>query len=198
MTEQGPENAVSIQARQRLIRLFPCFAALSAAQCQELALLMHEQRYSAGEKIVNENELVDSIYLVVEGEAEVTKEIRRRKRIRHVPVAILGVEESIGLNDTGFYSTTGHRTATVTALTPMLLLKLDIKDLSLFLKKHRLESVMYAASLQMLRMQFIKQSLPFSKLSRDRLQWLANHVEDVKVPAALFFFIKAMREINAI
>jgi len=188
MTEQGPENAVSIQARQRLIRLFPCFAALSAAQCQELALLMHEQRYSAGEKIVNENELVDSIYLVVEGEAEVTKEIRRRKRIRHVPVAILGVEESIGLNDTGFYSTTGHRTATVTALTPMLLLKLDIKDLSLFLKKHRLESVMYAASLQMLRMQFIKQSLPFSKLSRDRLQWLANHVEDVKVPAGTFLF----------
>ncbi len=184
------QPTVSLKERQDLIKAFPCFAMLTPAQSEEMVALMREIQFEPLEQIVAENDLVDSVYVIVRGEAEVTREAQTkyRKKMVKVPVAALGAGEGIGLNDTGFYSTTGKRTATVTAVTDMLLLRLDIKDLYGFLKKNNLELSMYAASLQMLRMRFIKQSLPFSKLSHERLQWLANHVEDVVAPAGQIIF----------
>lgn len=174
--------------RQALIKNFPCFASLPEEQTKELVSLMREIHYAPHEKIVVENEWVDSVFVIDSGEAEVARESKHRRKIVQVPVATLHSGEAIGLNDTGFYSTTGKRTATVTALTGMLLLRLDIKDLYQFLQQHHLESAMSAASLQMLRVQFIKQSLPFSRLSHERLQWLAEHVEDMTVPAGTVIF----------
>src|SRR5579872_3479061 len=105
------------------------------------------------------------------------------------PLAILHSGEAIGLNDTGFFSTTGKRTATVTALSHIRLLSLDLKKLHDFLEKYpELSTKMYAISEQMLRMQFIKQSLPFSRLSHERLMWLANQVENVHIPAGTILF----------
>ena len=181
-------HTVSIENRMMLIKAFPCFANLSAQACQELAGLMQEVHVTAHQQIVIENALVDSIDIIVSGHAEVSRETMHRKRKVQVPVASLGAGEGIGLNDTGFYSKTGKRTATVTAATDMLLLKLDLDDLYLFLKNHNLETAMVAASMQMLRMRFIKQSLPFAKISHERLRWLADHVEEIKVPAQTVIF----------
>lgn len=175
----------------RLIKNFPCFASLTDAQAEELHSVMQKITVKPNEVIVKENDLVDSIYIILQGEAEVTRIAKAKKftkRTASVPVAVLGYGEGIGLNDTGFYSTTGKRTATVTALSAMLLLRLDIKDLYYFLKKFNLELSMYSASQQMLRMRFIKQSLPFSKLSPERLLWLANHVVEEKVAAGEIIF----------
>lgn len=188
MAEYLSKDTVSLTKRQDLIKAFPCFAGLTPVQSSELAALMREMHYVAREQIVAENELVDSIYIIVSGEAEVTRETTQRKKIVQVPVAALREGEGIGLNDTGFYSTTGKRTATVTTVTEMLVLRLDLKDLYAFLKKNNLELSMYAASMQMLRMRFIKQSLPFAKLSHERLQWLADRVEDLIVPAGEIIF----------
>ena len=47
---------------------------------------------------------------------------------------------------------------------------------------------MYAASQNMMRMRFIKQSLPFTRLSSERLHWLAQRVEEVTVPAGTVIF----------
>jgi putative peptide zinc metalloprotease protein len=188
MADTQDESTVSIKKRQELIKAFPCFAMLTSEQSEELASLMREVHYAAHEQIVMENELVDSIYVIVTGEAEVTRESRHRKKIVQVPVAALRPGEGIGLNDTGFYSTTGKRTATVTSVTEMILLHLDLKDLYGFLKRNNLELSMYAASLQMLRMRFIKQSLPFATLSHERLRWLANHVEEITVPKDAIIF----------
>jgi putative peptide zinc metalloprotease protein len=179
---------IAISKRVELIRQFPCFISLSDEQAKELGSLFSEIAYQPNEKIVSENELVDSVYIIVAGEAEVTRELRHKKKIQQSPVAVLSVGEGIGLNDTGFYSTTGKRTATVTALTKMTLIRLDIKDLYTFLKKHHLELSMYAASEQMLRVRFIKQSLPFAKLSHERLRWLANCVEEKKIAAGEIIF----------
>ena len=181
-------RVVSLKERQKLIKAFPCFGELSEEQSIELAVLMSEVRYKNQEKIVIENELVDSVFIIAQGEAEVTRQSMYRKKLMQVPVAILRTSEAIGLNDTGFYSTTGKRTATVTAVADVLLLKLDVKDLYSFLKKNNLELSMYAASLHMLRMRFIKQSLPFAKLSHERLQWLAARVEEVIIPAGEVIF----------
>lgn len=183
------QRKVSISHRQELIKAFPCFATLTAKQTKDLAQLLREINFSPKEKIVAEGELIDCVYIIVSGTAEVTREKKkRRKKTIKVPVAVLNAGEGIGLNDTGFYSTTGKRTATVTAMTEMLVLRLDLKDLYSFLKQNDLEDSMYAASLQMLRMRFIKQSLPFSKLSHERLQWLADRVEELIVPAGTIIF----------
>lgn len=182
------QPTIDISDRQKLIERFPCFASLSSKQSAELAALMHEVEIKAQEQIVAENDLVDSIYIIVKGEAEVAREFRKRKKTINMLVAALRAGEGIGLNDTGFYSTTGKRTATVTAVTDMLLLKLDLKDLYGFLKHNHLELAMYAASLQMLRMRFIKQSLPFAKISHERLQWLADHVEEINIPSGTIIF----------
>lgn len=183
-------NKVTLKTRQSLIKAFPCFASLTSDQSDELASLMQEVSFAAQDKIVLENDLVDGIYIIVNGTAEVTHEVLYHKKAVQVPVAVLMHGESIGLNDTGFYSTTGTRTATVTALTGMLLLFIDLKNLYGFLTRNELESSMYAASQQMLRMNFIKKSLPFAKISHARLQWLAEHVEEFFIPAQSDIFIQ--------
>lgn len=179
---------VANEKRQALLTAFPCFATLTSAQSLSLANLMTEVNYPPSTEIVHEGDLIDSVFIIVEGLAEVTRATLRRKKTMQVPVASLEAGEGIGLNDTGFYSTTGKRTATVTAVTNMLLLRLEIKDLYLFLKSNQLELSMYAASVQMLRMRFIKQSLPFAKISHLRLQWLAARVEEITVPKGTIIF----------
>lgn len=179
---------MSLAKRLAFIKAFPCFSSLSASQIQELANLFTEVRYEPRTEIVKEGELIDSIYIIVEGQAEVTHTTKRGRHTIEVPIAALLPGEGIGLNDTGFYSTTGKRTATVSSITSMLLLALDLKDLYAFLHKHHLELSMYAASKQMLFMRFIKQSLPFSKLSHERLRWLADKVEELTIDAGEVLF----------
>lgn len=175
------KKSITLNERKQIIKLFPCFDMLSQAQCEELASLLCELHYPIHEIIVTEDELVDSIYFIVSGMAEVTHKTSRHRTMISTPLAILRSSEAIGLNDTGFYSTTGKRTASVTALSSMIVLRLDVKELYHFLKKNHLESSMVAASLQMLRIRLIKQVLPFSKLSHERLQWLAKQVKEVAI-----------------
>lgn len=179
---------ISISDRVKYIEYFPCFITLTEALKKELASLMQVLKVPPQTVIVKENELVDSVFIIASGEAEVTKEQKKFKRVTQVPVAILSKGEAIGLNDTGFYSSTGKRTATVASLSSMFLLKLDLEALHKFLKKNHLENAMYEASLQMLRIAFIKQCLPFSKLSHVRLQWLSSHVQEMKAKKGTVLF----------
>ncbi|HSW71536.1 MAG TPA: PqqD family peptide modification chaperone, partial [Gammaproteobacteria bacterium] len=184
-----PETATTTVAeRQALIKTYPCFSTLTKRQSQELAALLKEVFYAPKEVVVTQEELIDSVYFIVKGEAEVTHLSEYKKKKIITPIGLLQAHDSIGLNDTGFYSTTGKRTATVTAISEFLVLALDLNDLHDFLKKHKLKSGMSAASEQMLRMRLIKQSLPFSKLSHDRLQWLCERVENLSVPAGTVLF----------
>jgi len=178
----------SPEERQSLIQSLPCFASLTPPQSIELSNLSREISYSLKEAIVTQDELIDSVYIIVRGEAEVTAEMQYKKKVTSVPLAILHAGESIGLNDTGFFSSTGKRTATVTALSELLLLRIDLKDLHAFLKKNNLESSMYVAAEQMLRMRLIKQSLPFGKISHERLQWLCEQVEELSISAGTILF----------
>ncbi len=194
-------KGLTVNPDQRLIfiSLLPCFAMLSVSQQKELATLMTEVHYSVGEKIVEENTLVDSVFIIATGLVEVSHLIKKKPHkikfsktlspIRKVPVAILHTGETIGLNATGFFSVTGERTATVIALSPATLLQIDLKKLHNFLASYpELQAKMYAASEQMLRTQFIKQCLPFNRLSQARLIWLANRVEEVTLPAGKILF----------
>lgn len=178
----------SLATKLTLIKHFPCFSALSLEQSYELATLMTEMHVKAQDTIVVENELIESIFIIASGEAEVFRQIQNKKKVNLIPLAKLGAGEGIGLSDTGFYSVSGKRTATVKAITDMVLFRLSIQDLHHFLEKNQLENIMYTAAKEMQRMNFIKQSLPFAKLSPARLKWLANHVEERKVTAGTIIF----------
>lgn len=185
--------------REKLILDYPCFAMLSPAESRKLAALMTEIHFASGEIIVRENTIVDSIYLLVSGQAEVTREtIPAKHRIKLIqkpltPVtillAILTAGDAIGLDDKGFYSKTGLRTATVRALSDVSALSLDLKKLHDFLQEYpHLHPAMLIASEQMLRTQFIKQTLPFSRLPHERLVGLAKQVEEVQIPKGTVLF----------
>lgn len=189
------EQILSIPERQALIHRLACFSFYSEKDTADLAVLFHEVHYHAGDVIVIEDALVDSVYIIVNGLAEVThatikkSKIIKKTKVTHTVLAVLHPGEAIGLNDTGFYSTTGKRTATVTAQTDMLLLVLDIKQLHQFFQKHpSLPQEMDLIAEKMLRMRLIKQSLPFSHLSDQRIEWLANHIEQTKINAGDILF----------
>lgn len=181
-------QAVSLSERVVLLQGIPLFSAIPKKHLQELSNFMEEVRFDAGEIIVKEHEVVDAVYFIVKGQAEVNQEIKTRKKLTFVPIALMYPGENIGLNETGFYSKTGIRTANVIAITPMLLLKLDIHILHEISKKNYLASMMNASSLKMMRMQLIKQGLPFSQLSHDRLEWLADRVEEKRFLSGAIIF----------
>ncbi len=182
MLDGAQPAAVSMAERQKLITAVACFSMLSAEQSEELVTLMQEVHFAAGEVIVTEDALVDSVYIIANGQAEVTRAMTFEKRIITALVASISSGDSIGLNNTGFFSTTGKRTATVVASTDMVVLKLNLKALHQFLQKYpHLSSAMISHAEQMLRVQLIRQSLPFTHLSYERMQWLASQVEEVRV-----------------
>lgn len=185
---ENPEKmSISLADRQALIKGLVCFSMLHPKESKELASLMQEDDYAPGQFIVVEEELIDRVYIIVSGKAEVThkviaKRALHKNKVSISPIAVIGAGDAIGLNDTGFFSTTGKRTATVTATTHVKVLGIDLKALHHFLEIHpNLKSEMYVSATQMLRVRLIKQSLPFVKLSYERTQWLASQVEEIKV-----------------
>jgi CRP-like cAMP-binding protein len=113
-----------------------CFAKLTEEETTQLAELLKEVRYKPGETIVTEGDPVDSVFLILSGTADVIV----MRIVDHIPhtqsVAKLTTGQSIGLNDTGFYSLSGRRTATVVALTDMNLLKLELASFHGFALAH--------------------------------------------------------------
>lgn len=126
MADDGSNDAVTLERRQMIIREQACFKGLTDEEVYNLAKLLKEQRNVKEDDIVKEGDIIDSVYFIVEGDAEVChitymNGVREKKS-----VATLKAGNTIGLNDRGFYSLTGRRTATVIALTSMLLLKLTL------------------------------------------------------------------------
>jgi putative peptide zinc metalloprotease protein len=193
MLNDEANGKVDLSEREALIRVLPCFAMLTSDECHELALLMVEESYTVGQAMVVEDDLVDRVFIIVSGHAEASHQIvekkKRKQKTFNKPLAILTAGDAIGLNDTGFFSTTGKRTATVTALTVVQALALDIKTLHTFLAKYpHIQNGMHTALSQMLRMSLIKQSLPFVRLSHERMLWLAQQVEEVSCKAGSVIF----------
>lgn len=195
MPERLSSGVIDIAQRQALITALPAFAMLTPEESEELAVLMYEIRYMRGEIVVAEGALVDSILIIAQGQAEASRQyttknkITKKVKVTKSPLGTLNPGDGIGINSTGFFSTTGQRTATVIATSPVHLLALDLKNLHTFLQVHpHVQSAMYLAAGEILRIRLIKQSLPFSRLSYERLQRLANQVEEIKVPAGTEIF----------
>lgn len=83
---------------------------------------------AAGELIVKEGEPVDSVFLIVSGDADVRHVTLTDNgtRTNIESIATLKPGDAIGLAETGFYSISGRRTATVVANTDMVLFQLSV------------------------------------------------------------------------
>ena len=100
------------------LRSLELFARLTTQELSELAAVVREETYPPGSTIVREGEFGDCMYLVVEGGVRVTREGKLVKRFK--PGEFFG-EMSVLDGET--------RSATVTAATPLRLLRLDKCDL---------------------------------------------------------------------
>lgn len=165
-----------------LLNVLLPFACFTDQELCDLLHLMTEVHYKMGARIVVEGESVDSIFIIIDGSAAVYHGVTELPNADLSPIAILVVGEAIGLNDLGFYSQTGFRTATVIADSDVILLRLSLESLNeFFLLYPNLNKKMAKTSELMLRSLLIKQATPFTKLSTDHVHWLMKHIEERNV-----------------
>lgn len=122
------DGAVDLSANKILLKKQVCFSQLTEDELEKLSELLKEKKILAAETIVTEGDPVDSVYLIISGTADVRNITIKEGNFHFTSIATLGPGDAIGLNDTGFYSLSGLRTATVVALTDMTLLYLNIAE----------------------------------------------------------------------
>ncbi|TAK75089.1 MAG: cyclic nucleotide-binding domain-containing protein [Gammaproteobacteria bacterium] len=119
-------DKLDVGLKKRLIRAQPCFSILTEQELDELEPLFIEKHIPEGEVIVNEGDFVDSVYLIVKGTADVRHVSIENNTTKIDSLATLESGGAIGLNESGFYSLSGVRTATVVAKSDMVLLRLSV------------------------------------------------------------------------
>lgn len=134
MTE-ATEN-VDLDIRKSMLHKQTCFSGLTNDEFEELAGLLHQVRFKAGETIVTQGAEVDKVFLILSGTADVRHTTVQNGELHTASVATLGPGQSIGLSETGFYSLSGKRTATVVAITDMDLLSLSVASFHGFSLSH--------------------------------------------------------------
>src|SRR5262245_26053079 len=106
------DESVDLSLQIKLVKKQPVFSQLTDKETAELASLFIEKKVAAGDVIVKEGDPVDSIYLIATGTADVKHIYVKDGKLVSSSVAILSSNDAIGLNETGFYSISGKRTAT--------------------------------------------------------------------------------------
>lgn len=129
-------HSASLDVQLQLIKKQPLFSQLTDEEMRELATLFTEIKAAPDTVIVKEGDRVDSIYLIASGTVDVRHVTIEDGKQVATSVAILSFGDSIGLNETGFYSLSGLRTATVVALTDMVMYRLSVASFNGFALSH--------------------------------------------------------------
>jgi CRP-like cAMP-binding protein len=188
-TQYEIAQPLSTNDREALIAKYPLFALLSHKDIRELAAIAKEVKVQTGTVITKENDIVDSVYLIVSGRAKVIKAAVGAEKMPPIELAILKNGDAIGLAGTGFFSHRGIRTATVIAMEPMVLLSMDLRDFQLFLQKPGMVSpALKNTGDKILLMNFIHQSNLFKGFSIDKIHWLAKNIKKIELrPGAIIY-----------
>ena len=120
------EESIDLDTKISLVKNQACFKKLFDDEVAEVANLFTEQTVIAGETIVTKGDPIDCIYLILKGTCDVLDSTVENSEIKWTSVATLSQGDAIGLSEVGLYSLSGKRTATVIALTDMVLLKLRV------------------------------------------------------------------------
>jgi len=119
-------HTIDLGKRKELLLKQACFAQFKPDEIDVLASLLIEKHFSPEEVIVNEGDPVDSVYLIVKGTTDVRHIKIEDSETVTESVATLKAGDAIGLNETGFYSLSGIRTATVVAASDVIALQLSV------------------------------------------------------------------------
>lgn len=119
-------DTIDLTKKIEMIKNQPCFSRLTDEETDMLATLFIEKHISKDEVIVTKGDPVDSVFLIDKGTADVRNVFIKDNKLQSESLAQLGPGNAIGLNETGFYSISGIRTATVIALTDMTVLRLSV------------------------------------------------------------------------
>ncbi|MBN9230069.1 MAG: hypothetical protein BGO90_09600 [Legionella sp. 40-6] len=136
ITKQEEQSNLRLEERKQHFNHQGIFCLLPEESIAQLALLAKEINVAPDEIVASEGELLDGFFLIVSGEATVTKSLKRIQKTNPKFITTLGPNESIDLVEAGFQSTHGIRSGTVTATSPMVLLYINLFDFYHFLKNH--------------------------------------------------------------
>lgn len=145
-------QTIDFDQKKGYLKKQACFSQLNERELSELASILSEEHIKAGTTIVSEGDLVDAVYLIISGDADVKTQSLVDSKLVFTSVATLKAGDAIGLNETGFYSLSGLRTATVNAKTDMILLRLSVAAFHGFSLAHsRVNHIMRKQAQQFLR-----------------------------------------------
>lgn len=119
-------DTVSLERKKALLKEQKVFSDFDNPEIEVLSTLLREVHFAPGEMIVDQGKRVDSVFIIVEGTADVMIEKIIDGNVTSEKVATLDDGQPIGLSDIGFFSITGLRTATVVATSDVIALKLNV------------------------------------------------------------------------
>lgn len=186
---KSSNSVISQSERENIISAQPVFSLLTPEDVSELANLMDETLIPKDTLIVKEGDLVDSVYLLAKGMAEVSRQSVVDGAPKKIIIATLHSGEAIGLSESGFFSKTGIRTATVTAIEDLTLLKISIEKLhDFFQDPNRLYHGLQQSSERMLKMNLVKRADPFAELTSDEISKLVDRIEEIYIPENQYIY----------
>lgn len=188
-SETPPNHALTVNDKESLIAHYPLFYLLTNRDIRELAKIAKEVTVTPGTVITREGDLVDSVYLILSGKANVTRMATSNEGTGNIDLATLSKGDAIGLAGTGFFAKSGVRTATVTATDNMVLLRFNLHEFQLFLQRPGVaHSALKNTGDEIILMNFIQQSGLFSAMTTDKIQWLAKNIQKNSLRAGTIIF----------
>ena len=175
------DMVVPLRQRLQLVDNVPAFAGLPAPARAELAEVLRPEHVSAGAVVVAEGTPGHALYLIAEGRAEVTTQGRAE------PVLLATRETGEMFGEVALLIPEATRQATVTALTPMVLLSLHRSQFERLLDQHPELRASLAQVAEFVSIaNFLKRTSPFTALDVTLLRHLATQVERCDVPAGSY------------
>lgn len=161
---------VPLDRRAALLAGTPAFGTLPPDVLPELAAQLREEAYAPGAAVVVEGNAGDRLYLVADGDAEVSAADPGSGQ--PIPLAVLHAGDLFG--ELALLLPAERRQATVTALTPLRLLALERGRFDALLAAYpHARAALLDASRTLLTAKFLKLACPFHSLDGPRLRALA-------------------------
>ena len=160
---------ISLPERLKLLDATRVFNSLDHDALENLARLMGEITYQTGQTVVAEGDEADRLFIIIDGRAEVSVSSTGEKVI----LAVLEKGELFG--EMAFFAKEQRRQATVTAITGLHLLFLDVTVFKDFIATRPaiLNAVKEIAEARM-KVDFLKQFSPLKSLSPERITILVS------------------------
>lgn len=169
--------------QQRLLRGIPAFCGLPAPARQALGAHLAEQSYPAFAIVLDEGEPADRLFLIEEGEVEVSIKTPGGR----APLSRLGEGEMFG--EIGLLLPSRRRTARVTTTGTLLTSTLRSRHLNEVLDQYpEAREILVEAADQALVRSFIKCTRPFERLTPERLHDFGGRLKTIEFEAGAMVF----------